>query len=171
MKKLKRIREIVKKPTKKRTEKVHVLTAKNRKGLPATQYYRAPDHFGKILGYKLLRANLKAFETVVAMKIEKKHLSPAGRAHGGVVAAFFDFALASSVFSSMGPDDLCATVDLHVNFLRPIEKGTIVEITSKLEHRGNRLRTVRGVLKVQGSKDVVALGTGIYSVVSTKKTL
>src|SRR3954447_3504907 len=85
--------------------------------------YRHPDKFGTWLGYKVIRIDPKSHSSEVQLQIREDHLSPANRVHGGVVSAFFDFACGAAVFSSLGPRDFCSTVELKVNYLRPIELG------------------------------------------------
>src|SRR4051812_32650774 len=82
--------------------------------------YQYPDKFGEWLGYKPLTIDRKKHKAEVELQIREDHLSPARRVHGGVVSAFFDYACGAAVFSTLSPNDFCSTVELKINYLRPI---------------------------------------------------
>ncbi len=105
------------------------------------------------------------FAAVVELKIRSDHLSPAGRVHGGVVSAVFDFAFGAAVFSSLAPKDFCSTVELKVNYLRPIELGDVLRVKTRIVFRGKRLCVLHGFAYKRGTKEPVAMGTSTFNVV------
>ena len=95
--------------------------------------YQFPDKFGDWLGYRVQEIDTQAHTSVVELEIREDHLSPAGKVHGGVISAFFDFACGAAVFSTLEPNDFCSTVELKVNYffrsacttsLRPAPKSS-----------------------------------------------
>src|SRR5689334_527057 len=90
------------------------------------ELFRYPDKFGEWLGYKMVNLDRESQTAEVELQIREDHLSPARRVHGGVVSSFFDFACGAAVFSTLGPRDFCSTVELKVNYLRPIDLGDLL---------------------------------------------
>src|SRR6476660_9427631 len=81
--------------------------------------YNYPDRFGQLVGYRVTHVDKKKHSATTELRVGEHHLSPAGRVHGGVVSAFFDFTCGAAVFSTLGPKDFCSTVELKVNYLQP----------------------------------------------------
>ncbi len=129
--------------------------------------YTHPDKFGQWLGYRVLSVDRSAYKAVTELKIREDHLSPAGRVHGGVVSAFFDFSCGAAVFATMQAKDFCSTVELKVNYLRPIELGDTLEARAEVVFRGKKLCVVRGeVLRANAGGVCVAIATATFNVVS-----
>lgn len=130
--------------------------------------YKHPDRFGQWLGYSAT-LNREKSTAECRLEIREDHLSPAGRVHGGVLSAFFDFACGAAVFSTLEPEDFTSTVELKVNYLRPVESGDKLTAKTAVEFRGKRLCVVTGRIFRDGSEDPVAIATGTFNVVSGRK--
>lgn len=101
------------------------------------------------------------------LTLREDHLSPAGRIHGGVISSFFDYTCGAAVFSTMQHNDFCSTVELKVNYFRPLFVGDYLNCTSQVIFRGNRLAVVHATL--ERKKEKVAMATATFYVVSNKK--
>jgi uncharacterized protein (TIGR00369 family) len=143
------------------------MPTKNRKHAPKN--YQLPDKFGQWMGYKIKKIDKKKFEAHVTLDLRDDHLSPAGKIHGGVVSGFFDFACGAAVFSSMNPRDFCSTVELKVNYFRPLDVGDKLTCHSKVMFRGKRLCVVHAQLFRKGAKPPVAMATATFNIVPAKK--
>lgn len=130
--------------------------------------YRHPDAFGKWLGYKVLNVDAKKMTSKTSLKVRADHLSPSGRIHGGVISAFFDIACAVAVFPTLGPHDFCSTVEIKVNYFRPMDKGDLLTARSQVVFRGKRLCVVHSLLYSKGHKEPVAMATGTFNIVSAE---
>jgi acyl-CoA thioesterase len=130
--------------------------------------YQYPDKFGDWLGYKVLEVDKVHYKSKVELKIREDHLSPANRVHGGVISAFFDFAFGVAVFSSLGPRDFSSTVELKVNYLRPIELGDTLIAKGDVVFRGKRLCVLHGYVYRNGEKQPVAMATATFNVIPDK---
>jgi len=128
--------------------------------------YTHPDLFGRMLGYQLKSTDLKKRAVVATLEIREEHLSPAGRVHGGVISALFDYAGGAAVFTTLGAKDFCSTVELKVNYFRPVELGDRLEAKTQVIFRGKRLSVVHGKLFKKGQKEPVAMMTGTFNIVS-----
>ena len=60
------------------------------------------------------------------LELERHHLNPGGIAHGGVAAAMLDAAIGLALRTRIGMDRTHVTLQLNVNYLRPIATGTLV---------------------------------------------
>jgi uncharacterized protein (TIGR00369 family) len=127
--------------------------------------YRYPDRFGKILGYKIQTFDRRRHRAEVSLKIRKDHLSPAGRVHGGVVSAFFDYCCGAAVFSTLGKSDFCSTVELKVNYFRPLDPGDRLVARAQVMFRGKRLCVVHALAYRNRESQPVAMATATFNVV------
>ena len=66
------------------------------------------------------------------------HLNPAGTVHGGVLATLVDTAMGTAVRSATGDDDVPATSQLTVTYLRPGKPGRM-EVVARVRTRGEHL--------------------------------
>jgi acyl-CoA thioesterase len=129
--------------------------------------YRHPDEFGKLLGYKIVRVNVRKKTAETALLIKHQHLSPAGRVHGGVIAAFFDYACGAALFPLLGPNDFCSTVELKVNYFRPLELNDRLTAKTHVVFKGNRLAVIHGYIFRGAEKEPVAMATATYNIVTS----
>ncbi len=130
--------------------------------------YRLPDKYGAWLGYKILKMDPVKREAKLGLTLRDDHLSPAGRIHGGVISGFFDFACGAAVFCTMGPHDFCSTVEIKVNYFRPLDSGDHLICDARAIFRGQRLCVVHALLYRKGEKRPVAMATGTFNIVSGK---
>lgn len=142
--------------------------------------YQYPDKYGEWLGYRIEKMDRKKGEARVAIKLRDDHLSPAGKVHGGVVSGFFDFACGAAVFATMHPEEFCSTVELKVNYFKPLFSGDDLVAHAKAVFRGRRLCVVHAYLyrKAQArrgratrtrEKAPVAMATATFNIVPAKK--
>jgi acyl-CoA thioesterase len=144
-----------------------------KKKIPASKMfdlenYKHPDVFGELLGYRVTHVAPKKGMATTELKIRYEHLSPAGRVHGGVIAAFFDFACGAALFPLLKPKDFCSTVELKVNYFRPLELKDHLVAKTQVIFKGKRLSVIHGYVYRKGEKQPVAMATATYNIVSPK---
>ncbi len=130
--------------------------------------YQFPDKFGEWLGYRVLSVDTQAHKVEVELEIREDHLSPAKRVHGGVVSAFFDYACGAAVFTTLGAKGFCSTVELKINYLRPIELGDRITAKSEVVFRGKRLCVLHAYAYKNGQVAPVAMATATFNVGTVK---
>lgn len=133
------------------------------------KHYQYPDRFGEWLGYEVAKYDENQGTVETYLKIREDHLSPAGRVHGGVISAFFDFSCGAAVFTTMNPEDLCATIELKVNYLQPISLGHEIRAYTSVVFRGKRSCVVQSHLYKVGEKDASAMATATFHIVPARK--
>jgi len=127
-----------------------------------------PDKFGEWLGYEIVELDRKNHKSTNTLQMREDHLSMAGRVHGGVLAAFLDFSMGTAVFSTMNPRELTSTVELKINYLKPVENGDLLRAESEVVFIGKRLRTVRSTLFKNKEKEPVAIASGTFYIIGEK---
>jgi uncharacterized protein (TIGR00369 family) len=128
--------------------------------------YMFPDKFGEMVGYRIDKLDRKKFKAEAVLKIREDHLSPAQRVHGGVISAFFDFSFGAAVFTTLGERDLCSTIELKVNYLRPLNLGDFLRCKTEIVYRGKRLCVLQGFVYRNDEKQPVALATATFNIIT-----
>ena len=78
---------------------------------------------GRLLGFVL-----KAIEpgrAVFEMEADERHHNPMGTLHGGVYCDLADAAMGYAYAATLGEGETFTTVELKINFLRPVQKATL----------------------------------------------
>ncbi len=99
-----------------------------------------PDlELGKMLDMRLVEAThgSVAFE----MEAGEKHNNPMGTVHGGVLTTLADSAMGLSVATMLDPGDSFTTLELKINFLRPVWKG-LLRAAGRVTHAGKSVALV-----------------------------
>lgn len=85
--------------------------------------------------------------------------NPMGTTHGGIAATLLDSAMGCAVHTTLGPGEAYSTLELKVNYLRPVPTdGAELTATGTTIHVGRRTATAEG--RVVDDRDrLVAHGT------------
>ena len=84
---------------------------------------------------------------------EFRHYNPIGTVHGGFAATLLDSALGCSIFSTLTKGDAWTTLELKLNYVRPMSKDTgPVRAEGRIIHRGRTVATSEGDLKDRAGK-------------------
>ncbi len=135
------------------------------KDLRHFENYQHPDRFGELLGYKIALVDRDRREARVDLKVRGEHMSAANKLHGGVISALLDFACGVAVCTTLGKADLCSTVELKVNYFRPVLEGEDLEATAKVVFRGKKLCALTALLRRKGQDEPVAMASATYNVI------
>jgi uncharacterized protein (TIGR00369 family) len=82
-----------------------------------------PAPIGKLLGLKLIQSQRGM--AVIQFVADERHANPAGTLHGGVLCDIADAAMGFAYYSTLAADESMTTVELKINFLRPVWKATL----------------------------------------------
>ena len=75
---------------------------------------------------------------VLTMKAGPQHANPMGTLHGGILCDIADAAMGIAFASTLGPDDTFTTVELKINFFRPVWEAQL-RAEGKVLRRGSAL--------------------------------
>ena len=81
--------------------------------------------------------------------VSERHLNPNGVVHGGALFTLVDTAMGASLMQRLDEGEICATLQISMNFLRPVVSGGVVECEARVVHKGRRFANVRGELCIQ----------------------
>tara|TARA_B100000902_G_C26443816_1_gene497388 strand:- start:20 stop:394 length:375 start_codon:yes stop_codon:yes gene_type:complete len=102
--------------------------------------------FAELVGFELLPetdGNGKG-----RLEVSERHMNPNGVVHGGALFTLVDTAMGASLMQRLDEGEICATLQISMNFLRPVAGG-IVECEVRVVNKGKRFANVRGELYVQ----------------------
>jgi len=98
----------------------------------------------------------------VQLTINENLLQFYGNVHGGVIASLIDTAIAVAVNQQLDPDEGASTVELKINYLRPISKGTLWG-EGKVVQKGKSIVVAQGEIKDEAGQ-LLAIGTATFMV-------
>ena len=81
--------------------------------------------------------------------VSERHLNPNGVVHGGALFTLVDTAMGASLMQRLDEGEICATLQISMNFLRPVVSGDVVECEARVVNKGRRFANVRGEFYVQ----------------------
>ena len=112
---------------------------------------RPQPPISELLGFHLVEA--EKGRAVFEGTPEFRHYNPISTVHGGFAATLLDSALGCAVFSTLLKGDTWTTLELKLNFVRPMTKDTgVVRAEGRLIHRGRTVATSEGDLKDSAGK-------------------
>lgn len=85
----------------------------------------------KLLGYKL--TSLEPGQAVIELDATSHHRNPFGIIHGGVICTIADAAMATAYAALLRPEETFATLELKVNFLKPVRNARLRAVGKVLE--------------------------------------
>jgi len=98
----------------------------------------------------------------VVMKITKDVLQFYGNVHGGVLAGLMDSCIAAALTQELDPDQGASTVELKINYLRPVNQGTL-RAEGKVIQKGKKLMVGQGEIK-DDAGNMIAFGTATFMI-------
>lgn len=92
------------------------------------------------------------------------HLNPAGTVHGGVLATLVDTVMGAAVRSATGADDVPATSQLTIAYLRPGKQGRLA-VTAQVRKQGEHLLVCDADIEQDDRSLIAAVAT--FAIVAT----
>lgn len=105
-----------------------------------------PPPVANLVGYKICEVEngYVAFELNPA----EYHYNPFATVHGGILSTLLDTAMTSSVLSTLPKGASCTTIEIKVNFIKPVTADTgILKCEARPLHVGKKIATAEGKLK------------------------
>jgi uncharacterized protein (TIGR00369 family) len=92
----------------------------------------------------------------ISFPVEDAALNNAGVLHGGIVTALLDVACYLALLPDLGPDENAVTHDVTASLMRPVPRGSQVQVRGSVVRRGRSIVFLRSEATVDGA--VVAAG-------------
>ena len=80
-------------------------------------------------------------KAVFEMEAGRRHHNPMGTVHGGILCDIADAAMGFAFASTLGPGETFTTLELKINFLRPVFEGRLTA-SARVAHRGKTIGLV-----------------------------
>ena len=126
-----------------------------------------PPPIAMLVGY-----NISAVDNgyaVFELNTAEYHYNPFATVHGGILSTLLDTTMTASVLSTLQKGISCTTVEIKVNFIKPVTTKTeVLRCEAKPIHIGKRLATVEGRLKDKNG-ELYAHGTSTCSIFKVDK--
>ncbi len=76
-----------------------------------------------LIGYEL--TSVQPGQTQFEVRAAKQHTNSFGLLHGGILCALADSTMATAYATTLGPEDRFTTVELKINFLKPVRNSKL----------------------------------------------
>ena len=93
----------------------------------------------KLLGIEVI--NIGEDLVRLRLQINQNQLNQDGVVHGGIISSLADSAAAASLLSIIESGRNVSTIELKINFLRPVKGGNLYA-DAKIIHKGSRIAVV-----------------------------
>ena len=114
--------------------------------------------FARLLGLELVSASpgVATLKLVIRPELTQNY----GILHGGAMASLIDTATAFAIVSQLTQPEKFTTVDLTVNYLRPVSEGALT-CTARVVRAGRRLLTLSAEVHDESGK-LAAIAVSTY---------
>lgn len=102
----------------------------------------------------------------LSLEVTDDHLNPHDVVHGAVLYALADTGMGSALYPTLAQGEICATIEIKINYFKPVASGSIV-CTTELVNRGKSVANLESRLFVEGS--LVAQANGNYAIFTPRK--
>ena len=114
--------------------------------------------FNQALGMKFVETT--EGDCVLELEVVARHMSAAGRVHGGVFFTMVDTAMGRAVVSRLSDGRGCATIEAKINYFRPVQAG-VVRAIARCTNMSKRTAYVEAEILDQDDR-LIAKATGTF---------
>lgn len=116
----------------------------------------------KLVGYRI--REVERGRAVFELEPAEHHYNPFATVHGGIMATVLDSAMTAAVLSTLEIGFACATLELKVNFVRPVTGAAgVLRAEGSVIHLGSSIATAEGRL-LDGGRRLCAHAVGTCSI-------
>lgn len=99
--------------------------------------------------------------STLSLAVTEAHLNPHGVVHGAVVYAMADTGMGSALYPALAAGQICATIEIKMNYFKPITAGRLV-CTTTIVNRGKTIANLESRVCLAGV--LVAQANGNYAI-------
>jgi acyl-CoA thioesterase len=97
----------------------------------------------------------------LSLVVAPTHLNPHQVVHGAVLYAMADTGMGMALYPSLAAAEICATIEIKINYFKPVSAGTLNCIT-QVVNRGRTVANLESRLYVGDT--LVAMANGNYAI-------
>ena len=120
--------------------------------------------FGDYIGLKFTQTGKG--HSRCTLEINQNLLNPHRDIHGAALFMMADSGMGAALFTSIGSDELCSTIETKIVYFRAVAAGTLV-CDTRVIHKSKRIAALESEIKHDGQLIAKALGT--WSIYKEKK--
>ena len=121
-----------------------------------------PHPFADLLGFEVAERGEGRCRTV--LEVRDAHMNPHGLLHGAVLYALADTGMGGALTSVLADGEICSTIEIKINYLRPWRSGTL-RCETRLVSRGRSTAMLASDL-FDGEDRHLAMATGTFAILS-----
>jgi acyl-CoA thioesterase len=99
------------------------------------------------------------------LDLQPIHMNTHGVIHGGVLFTMADTAMGAALIGALQPDQICATINVKINYFKPVFGGTVVCV-SEVVNQGKSVAHMDASLYVDDV--LVARANGDFAILKRK---
>ena len=100
--------------------------------------------------------------------VQKWQANRVGNMHGGAICTAFDLTIAA-IARFYARENFAPTVNLDVNYIRPVAMGETLSVTAKAIATGRRITQLTAEARIKSTGKLAASATSVYMNVDTVK--
>ena len=127
--------------------------------MPDEPYISPPNPFGEGMGLRITAAADGRSTTKLA--VTEALYNPNRVLHGGALFSMADNGMGAALFTQLAAGESCSTIEIKINFLRPVTEGELVCETAVV-HKGRTTAVLESTILNDGK--MVARAQGTYAV-------
>ena len=93
------------------------------KSAVANRAMQARPPVSELIGFEV--SEVGEGHTVIVLQADTRHFNPMGTVHGGILCDIADAAMGIAFASTLAPGESFTTIELKINFLRPVRKAQL----------------------------------------------
>ena len=118
----------------------------------------APPPAARLVGYHIV--SVDAGQATFELTPSEYHYNPFSTVHGGLLSTLLDTAMTAAVMTLLPAGKACSTLELKVNFIRPVSSRTgAIRSKANILHAGRQVATVKGCI-LDSDEKLYAHATG-----------
>lgn len=95
------------------------------------------------------------------LDVREMHFNPHRVVHGAVLYALADTGMGAALYPTLAPDEICATIEIKINYFKPVMAGTLL-CRTELVNRGKSVANLEARIHLDGV--LVAQANGNYAI-------
>jgi acyl-CoA thioesterase len=107
----------------------------------------------------------RAGHSKCTLTVADYHRNSTGMIHGGVMITLADTSMGAALYPTLDPTEICATIEIKINYFKPITSGDIVCV-GEIVNRGKAVANLEAC--VSAGDVLVAKANGSFSIFKRK---
>ena len=99
------------------------------------------------------------------LEVNRRLLNPHNVLHGGIVYSMADTGMGGALYTHLGEDELCATLEIKITYFAAVASG-ILTCNTKLIHKSKTIAALES--EIENNNKLAAKAMGTYTIFKAK---